>query len=113
MNMRIAKFVRSAAFGIFSAHRRGGAWESDGAPSLTLPRSTGRGNQHSFVTLVLLVAGFAGSTAPNAAYADGPPVRLAGDGRAALPVVISANASARTKAAAGTLAGYLGRISDA
>ncbi|HVF10532.1 MAG TPA: DUF4838 domain-containing protein, partial [Abditibacteriaceae bacterium] len=41
------------------------------------------------------------------------PVRLATNGKAAMPVIVSAGASERVKAAANTLAEYLGRISGA
>ncbi len=40
-------------------------------------------------------------------------VRLAADGRALLPVVVSADAPDRVRRAAQSLATYLGRISDA
>lgn len=47
------------------------------------------------------------------ARADAPTVTLARDGRAALPIVTPADASPRTRAAAQTLATYLGRITGA
>lgn len=46
-------------------------------------------------------------------YAQTPPTKLASDGKAARPIVVSTSASQRTRAAAQTLGNYLGKISDA
>ena len=62
--------------------------------------------QRKLASLVVLVAWAANDTAA-------APLLLASDGKAALPVVISAMASEQTKAAAEELAAYLSKISGA
>jgi len=66
-----------------------------------------------------LILAFLGASAPSVlsqgapAAGAGGRVQLAAAGKSVVPVIVSAGASARTRAAAQTLVGYLGRISGA
>jgi len=66
------------------------------------------------IALAASMTAAAGETAPSADHQSKPRLtKLASQGKARLPIVIAAGASERTRAAAATLADYLGRISGA
>src|SRR5262249_14253607 len=77
---------------------------------ISVRRSTTAALMAAFLSWIVPGAGFAEEPTPGQTPAL---ARLAADGRALLPVVVSADAPDRVRQAAQTLATYLGRISDA